>query len=310
MPKLNRKTVLLVKTETVPGTDSVPTGGANAILVKSATIQPLVAENVPRNLIRAFFGNSEQLPAGIHSELDFEVELAGSGAAGTAPAWGPLIRACGMSETVTAATDVKYAPVTGSNETVSIYAYIDGLLHKLLGCIGTVAFDITAKQIPVMRYKFLGTFSPVTDAANPAGVDYTKFKRPSVANKTNTAAWSMQGYTGPLQALQIDLANTLVWRSLIGYEGVAQTDRQSSGSINMELTTVASKDWWATVRDVVTGALSITHGTVVGNIVKIDAPAVQMSNLAYADQDGVAMMSSTLTINPSVGNDELVITVK
>ena len=65
----------------------------------------------PLSPIRAYFGNSEQLPAGIHSELDFEVELAGSGAAGTAPAWGPLIRACGMSETITAATDVKYAPV-------------------------------------------------------------------------------------------------------------------------------------------------------------------------------------------------------
>ncbi|WP_420994114.1 MULTISPECIES: phage tail tube protein [Cupriavidus] len=310
MAKLNRKTVLLVKIETTPGTDAVPTGAANAILARSCTVQPLVAENVPRNLIRAYFGNSEQIPVGIHSELDCEVELAGAGAAGTAPAWGPLMRACGMSETVTAATDVKYAPVTGTNETVSIYAYIDGLLHKLVGCKGTVAFDITAKQIPVMRYKFIGTFAPVTDAGNPAGVDYSKFQRPAAVNKTNTATWSISGYTGPLQALQIDLANTLVWRSLVAYEGVEQTDRQPTGSINMELTTVASKDWWSTVRDVVLGALSITHGTVAGNIVKIDAPKVQMSNLAYADQDGVAMMTSNLTINPNVGNDELLITVK
>jgi len=310
MPKLNRKTVLLAKIETTSGTDAIPTGAANAILVRQVNVQPLVAENVPRNLIRAYFGNSDQLPAGIHSELDFEVELAGSGAAGTAPAWGPLMRACGMSETITAATDVKYAPITGSNETVSIYAHIDGLLHKLLGCMGTVAFDITSKGIPVMRYKFLGAFNPVTDASNPAGVDYTKFKRPVLVNKTNTATWSMHGYTGPLQALQLDLANTLVWRSLIGYEGVAQTDRQVAGSINMELNTVAVKDWWLTVRDALTASLSITHGTVPGNIVKFDAPQVQLSNPAYTDQDGVAMMTANLIVTPSAGNDELVITVK
>lgn len=310
MPKLMRKTVLLAKLETTSGVDAAPTAAANAIVVRATSPQPIVAENVPRNLIRAFFGNSEQLPVGIHSEIDLEVELAGSGAAGTAPAWGPLMRACGMSETVAAGTDVKYAPVTGTNETVTIYVYIDGVLHKLVGCMGTFSLDLTAKQIPVIKFKFLGAANPVTDVTNPTGVDYSKFKRPLPVNKTNTPTWSLAGYTGPLQALQIDLANTLVWRSLIGYEGVAQTDRQPAGSINMELGTVASKDWWSIVQNVTLQALSITHGVTAGSIVKIDAPAVQLSNLAYSDQDGVAMMTSNLTLNPVSGNDELLITVK
>ena len=43
-------------------------------------------------------------------EVTFEVEMAGSGTAGTAPAFGPLLKACGNSETIVTDTSVTYAP--------------------------------------------------------------------------------------------------------------------------------------------------------------------------------------------------------
>ncbi|QYY30307.1 hypothetical protein K2O51_23340 [Cupriavidus pinatubonensis] len=309
MPKLMRKQILLAKIEAVSGTDPVPTGAANAILVRATTPQPLVVDNVPRNLIRAYFGNSENIPVGEHSEMDVEVELAGAGAAGTAPGYGPLLRACGLSETVTAATDVKYAPITGNNETVTLYFYLDGLLHKMIGCVGTVAFDITAKQIPFMRFKFIGAFSPVTDGANPTA-DYTKFIAPRIANKTNTATWALHGYTGALSALQLDLANDIAWRALIGSESSVLTDRKPAGSVTLDLGTVASQDWWTKVRGAVLDTLSITHGLTAGNIVKIDAPKVQLSNLQYSDDSGIAQVSANLILVPNAGNDEFLLTVK
>ncbi|MCK7495178.1 MAG: hypothetical protein MZW92_31855 [Comamonadaceae bacterium] len=43
-------------------------------------------------------------------QLTFDVEIKGSGAAGTAPELGVLLKGCGFGETVVAVTSVTYAP--------------------------------------------------------------------------------------------------------------------------------------------------------------------------------------------------------
>jgi len=97
-------TSLLAKIESTYGTDPAPTGAANAILLTGKpALTPIEAVNVQRGIIRPYFGNADVLPSSIYAKLDFEVEIAGSGTAGVAPAWGPLMRACGLSETITAA---------------------------------------------------------------------------------------------------------------------------------------------------------------------------------------------------------------
>jgi hypothetical protein len=52
-----------------------------------------------RNLVRGFFGNFDALPTIKKVKVSFEVEYAGSGTAGTAPAWDGLLQACGCSST-------------------------------------------------------------------------------------------------------------------------------------------------------------------------------------------------------------------
>lgn len=108
MPKVQRRRTILAKIESTYGTDSVPTGNANAILVTDLNVSPLAADIVDRNLIRNYMGSSDQLIANARVECDFSVEMAGAGTAGSAPAYGPLLRACGLAETILA------APVTGS----------------------------------------------------------------------------------------------------------------------------------------------------------------------------------------------------
>jgi hypothetical protein len=44
--------------------------------------------------------------------VEFDVDLVGSGTAGTAPAWGPLIQACAFAEVIVASTSVTYNPVS------------------------------------------------------------------------------------------------------------------------------------------------------------------------------------------------------
>jgi hypothetical protein len=83
MALLTRKRLILAKIESTYGTDSTP-GGTEAILVRNLEITPLQADVVTRDLIRPYLGNFEQILANQRVEITFEVELAGSGAAGTA----------------------------------------------------------------------------------------------------------------------------------------------------------------------------------------------------------------------------------
>ncbi len=111
-----RKKTLLAKLESVYGTDSVPTG-ANAMQVKNYTFNPIEAELVSRDLIKPYFGNSEQLLATSFVTVEFEVELVGAGVIGKTPAFEDLLKACAFdsttqSETVTASVTSNVASVT------------------------------------------------------------------------------------------------------------------------------------------------------------------------------------------------------
>lgn len=310
MALLNRKRTILSKIETVYGTDPIPTGAANAILVKNINVTPLSSNLVSRDLIRPYMGNFENLVAAAYGKLDFEVELAGSGTTGTVPAYGQLLRACGMSETVSAGVSVTYAPISAALESVTNYFNIDGTLHKMLGSRGTFSVALSNLGIPMIKFSFQGLYSPVTDAAAPS-VTLTAWQLPLAVNNVNTTNLTLQGFAGMVMSdLSVDIANTVIFRSLVGgTEQVLITDRKPAGSITFEATTVAAKDWWTGARAAATGALSITHGTVAGNKVTIAAPKVQITAPTYADKDGVAMIQAGLVLVPSAGNDELTITV-
>jgi Phage tail tube protein len=308
--KSTRNSVVLAALQNAIGVPAEPNGAQDSMLVSNISATPIAADMVSRDLIRPFFGNSDQLPAGAHAELNFDVEIAGSGTAGDAPAWGRLLVACNFTEAVTEGADVRYTPNSIVVQTpLTIYYHLDGLLHKLTDARGTVSFAFTVNRIPKMSFKFMGVYDPVTDSPLPAGTDFGKFLKPKLASSAATT-WSMHGYSGPLQDLSLDIANTLNWAALIGYEAAEITDRAPTGKITMQLGSVADKDWWTASQNAVLGALNITHGAAAGNIVQFDAPKVQISNLAYSDTNSKALLGGDLTVTPDEGNDELVITVK
>jgi hypothetical protein len=310
MALLTRKRTILAKIETTYGTDPTPTGSANAILVRNMSITPLNAENVSRDLVRPYLGASEQLIASSYVSIEFEVEMAGSGTAGTAPAYGSLLQACGMSETVVAVTSVTYAPVSSAFKSVTLYYNVDGVLHKITGARGNVEMTINSRQIPVFKFSFTGLFNAPTDAAAPS-VTYTSFQTPLAANSDNTTGFSLFSYSGAMESMSINFNNAIQYRSLIGAEDVLMTDRQVSGQVVFEAPTIATKDFFSLALGTTLGALDITHGTTGGNKVQIVSSRVDVSNPSYQDQNGIQMLQVPMTFVPSTsGNDEISIVVK
>lgn len=306
MPLLTNRRLILAKTEVTYGTDPTPTGAANAILVRNLDITPQDADFVNRDLVRPFLGRSEQLPTGIRVRASFEVEIAASGTAGTAPAWGPLLKACGFSETTVASTSVTYNPVSSTFDSVTIYFQVDGVQHKITGARGTVSFGLKKKDIPVMKFEFLGLYNAPTDAAL-ATPTFTAWKTPLPVTNANTTGFALHGFSGVLSELNIDMAVQTVHRDLVGgTQSVLITDREPTGNVMIEATTVATKGWWSITQNATLGALAITHGTVAGQKVAFSSSNVQLTNPRYQDEDGVQMLQMDLQFIPSsTGNDEI-----
>lgn len=312
--RLIRKTAILLKIETVYGTDSVPTGADNAMLVSNLNINPLNAQNVDRDLVRTYLGSSEQLVGTGYVEMSFDVEMQGSGTLGTAPAWGAALRACGFAEAITAAARVEYTPVTDSLESATIYWYDDGVLHKGLGGRGSVEIAAGVGERPVFKFKYILLDGGISAAANPA-LTLTAWKQPKVVTDANTgdltfggtyAAGAITGgTTWPSRGLSLNVANAVNFTPLLGGETIDLTQRDITGAVQLDLTAAQEVTFMAAVKANTLDTLSLLHGTTAGYKVLIHAPSFQMINPSKQEVNGKRLIGYDIRCVPVSGNDEL-----
>ncbi len=302
--------VLLAKAQTAKGTPASPVAGTNAILCRGLAPQPIKGKFVERQLIRGAKGNYGAIMASEHQVFEFEVELAGSGAAGTAPKYGPLLLGCGMSETVSAGVDVVYQPVAGDGSYLTLMAYLDGVLFQMTDALGTVSFALNAEELPVMKFQFIGKYAAVTDATFPSGISFTGFQQPVTVGDANTAVATLDSVNLVLKSLSLDLANQIGWRDLVNDSGVRSPDRKPTASAVFEMTTVATKNWVSAVKAGTQMPLAITHGLTAGNIVGIACPKLQFNAEPSLSNDAeIAMLNGSFAVMPNAGNDEIVLTL-
>jgi hypothetical protein len=308
MALLLRKRLILIEEESTYGTDPSPTG-TEAVLVRDLSITPQQSDIVSRDLIRPYLGASEQLLANTRVECTFSVELAGSGTAGTAPQYGKALKACGLSETVAAGTSVTYAPVSSSFDSVTIHYNIDGVRHKVTGARGTFSLNASVGEIPTIDFTFTGIYVAPDDSSLPS-VTYANQATPLIFKNGNTDTFALLNYSGALQSISFDIGNSIVYRDLVGgSKEVLITDRGANGSVTIEAPTLAQKDYFAAAL-VDSGLgnntnLTFQHGISAGNIVDFASTRVDIGDVSYGDQDGIAMLTIPYTAVPSTtGNDE------
>lgn len=315
MARYMRNTVILAKTEGTYGTDATPTEAANAVLCSEVMINPLNAQNVPRDLIRGYFGASEHLVGTAYVEVELTVELAGSGAAGTGVAYAPLLDACGMNETLTTSIRAEYnfeTPVVGA---CTIYYFSDGLRHKLLGARGTASFVMTVGSRPHIKFRFLALDGGVA-AATPSALTLTAWKRPDVITEANTgdvmfgstytpATPTLTGGTAyPSRGLEWDVGNNVVFTPLLGGETVDVTQREVTGKLMLDLTAAQEATFMTTVKANTTQSMGLMHGTAAGYKAMAFFPVVQLLNPRKEELNGRLLIGFDFRAVPSTGNDE------
>lgn len=312
--RYERNTAVLFKQESTYGTDSVPTNTTDALLLRKFSCKPLDIKYVNREVVRPYFGKDADLVGSSFVSGSFEVELAGSGALGTAPMWGRILRAAGFAEAVTASTRVDYTPVSTGLESATLYYYDDGVLKKALGLrCNITGFRMGYGELPALSVDFMALDGGDTAVASPA-LTLTAWKAPLPVNQANSgqltigctySAGALVGGTAfPSRGLELSLGAQLGFVELLGGESIDMTDRDVTGKITLDLTAAQEITNLGIVKAGTMQGIGLLHGTAAGYKVLTHLPAVQLKNPVKDTLNGRRVITYDLKSVPVSGNDE------
>lgn len=309
MAKFWRKKVLLADVESGYGVNPNPTGAANAILATDVSLSPMEGQDIDRDLDTPWLGASGTIPADLHQKLSFKIELAPAGTAGTAPAWGVLLRGCAVAETVTAGTSVEYNPVSEAHESLGITLNIDGSLYTLLGTRGSCKIEVAASGIPYLNFEFTSLWNEPVESA-PDTPDLSAFQKPRVASKANTPVFTIGGDAYVLRSLALDFANAIAPQFLIGEEEVLINDKGEMLDATIRAVPLTTLNPYALAAAQTTVPVVLQHGTTAGSIATLSVPKAQMQRPAeLANADGIVEWPLKFAALPDTGNDQWTLTL-
>lgn len=202
---------------------------------------------------------------------------------------------------------VTLRPRSTGFETGTIYAYFDGLMHRLTHAMGTFSLQAEAGNYPTMNFEFSGNYVATTDTAMPANPVFEQ----TLPQQIENAALTLNRNTGLLAAgFTLDVQNTVSPRLSVnhadGYNGFRLTARNPVGTISPEATLEASHPFWA---DMAVGAQRTFYadmGGTRGNSCLVFAPRTQIGGLTYGDRDGLRTYDVNLAFKRgAAGDDEL-----
>ena len=294
--------VVLAKTETTYGTDAGPSTAANAMLFQDVDWNPMEAERVERPYVLPYYGNPRVALVATRNRLAGGVDLAGRGIVGSVPAYAALLRACGLVETITPGTQVDYTPVSGSEDSATLYHFLDGTRQQGLGARGDFTIELIGKRLARIRFELQALYVAPTAVALPTPT-VSNFRDALVVSQANTPTATLNGQNVVLRSFNYAHGNQIAIRDLPNRKGLVIGGRTPRASVTIEAPDALSPDFFAQIGNQV--AFSVTHGITAGNIVTIDLARVQPLNPRYSNEDGVALLS--LDLNPvpsSAGNDE------
>jgi len=305
MQMLKTRAVLLAKVESVYNTDSVPVEATNAILVENLATSYDGARMAERNPVRPSLGKVKNLFAGTLIQVSFDVEIKGSGAAGTAPELGVLLKGCGFAETVVGATSVTYLPASSAHSSLSMYVFEDGLRYIVTGARGAVTASLATANAGKLSFTFTGHLTGPADVALAAPT-YNSAVPPVLIS----VPFSVDSYSAVISKLDFDMGLEVARPDNIaaadGYGQIQIIGRAITGSFDPEATLVAAYDWITKWKSSASYALTTgLIGATAGNRYTISMPAVVYSEVASGDREGILTREVKFQAVETTGDNEV-----
>lgn len=242
-------------------------------------------------------------------EITFDTELKGSGSKGTAPEIGPLLRACGFLESVSAGSQVEYWPRSEFLESVTIYVYKDAILHKVVGCVGEPKFDMTAGEYGKISWTFRGKYASPVSASMPT--TSPNATAPPIVRNANLVV-TTGTYTPIATKVTFEMNNNIGKRVDMNQpdavRGFFITGRDPGGQVDPEVPTLGERDFWNYWENSTLSDITVMASSAEGNVVTFTASGAVFNAPAYEDREGI--MSYGLPFKLSGDDSELRIVFK
>lgn len=198
-------------------------------------------------------------------------------------------------------------PVSGAFDSMTLYVFYDGVLHRVTGCRGTANFTADAGAYGKVAFTFTGSYNDPQDADLPtSGVVF----EPSDPVQVELAQLTYGIYRPILKQYTFDQANSVVARddsqSSDGYRGAIITGRKPAGGFDPEAIRESKIPYYFMFRNATRWQFSARVGTVPGNIVEFYCPNTQLDDLSYGNRNQLRTMSNKMRFAGDTpnGNDE------
>lgn len=303
---------ILIKPETVYSDDSLPVA-ANAVLFTGAPTISIQGEKLSRDLAKPYYGNDAEELVGKFIQIEGEIEITSSGAAGDAPAIAALLKSCGFGETITPGTEVVYDPASENIPSNTVYFQRAKDLWKVVGCRADFSLTMQAKQYGKYRFTICGLFALPEDSATLPSVDVSTFQKPLVLDYQNTPTANFFATAVDVDSFEFSLGNTLEKKDKPGCYAVSISDRNPTASITMCAPRISTLDIRGLADSNTTGEVEIVHGVDAGEIFGIRLTRADIDLVGVQDvQIGTNEKGITVPLLPLpiTGDDEVQLTYK
>lgn len=301
--------IILAKIETVYGTDAVPTAALNGMLTVEPKILPMEGSDVSRDLDLPYLGAQGTIPNELHKKLSFKVELAPSGVLGAVPAWGPLLRACGVQQVINSGVSVVYTPITDNHESLTFYLLVGSTRYVMRGARGTAKFTVDAQAIPYIEFEFTGLFTQPSEQTRTLPT-LTAFKSPQVASSTNTPTFTINAVAMVMRSFELDLGNKVEKRFLIGAEAILITQREDMIKTVVEAQPLTAFNPFTLAAAAQAVPINLVHGVGAGKVSTFTVPAAQMQRpQGLQNAQGIKELPLSAVAIPTAGNDQWSLTL-
>jgi hypothetical protein len=298
---------IFVKLEAVYGTAETLVG-ADALLISNLSANPVAdVRMIERDVIASSLNPKKAIYGGSLFELSFDVEIAGSGTAGTPPqALGALLQACGMDETIVASTSVTYTPSSdlSSHAGVTI-GFREGANYRIIkGARGNVSLNATTGEYGKLSFTMKGRIESETETSAPTPTFPTVDPYPFLG-----ATFSVGGYAAVINALTFDVSNTIAVapnpNNADGFGEIRITARRPNGTFDPEATAIGTKDWVGTLRNGTNQAIQTgVIGDTGGNQWALSIPYGYFRNISYGDREQLLTHSIEFAAADTDGSDD------
>ena len=184
-----------------------------------------------------------------------------------------------------------YKPISDSIPCLDLAVYQDGRIHKLHSCRGTVKGAGKVDEVMMLDFEFWGipndTSNVIVDGALLSSIPFEDVVAPTFLNLTATLGGTTpQCFTN----FSFDMGNELSARqcatSAVGYDVIRINDREVTGQIDPLAAVAATSNPFNKLFAGTTQALVLQCGSAAGNIIRFEAPRVQITNVGDDDRDG------------------------